>query len=41
MVADVDNNGKNEVIAAAGSKIYMWETNGNPNSNFQLPARKN
>ncbi len=28
-VADVDNNGKNEIIAASGVKIYMWETNGN------------
>ena len=29
-VADVDNNGKSEIIAASGNKIYMWETNGNP-----------
>jgi hypothetical protein len=30
-VIDVDNNGKNEIIAAAGNQIYMWETNGNLN----------
>ena len=28
-IADVDNNGKNELIAGSDNKIYMWETNGN------------
>ena len=30
-VADLDNNGKVEIIAAGENKIYVWETNGNPN----------
>jgi len=30
-VVDLDNDGKNEVIAATGSKVYVWKTNGNPN----------
>jgi hypothetical protein len=27
-VADIDNNGTNELIAASGNKIYVWETAG-------------
>ena len=30
-VADIDGNGKNEIIAVSSDKIYVWETNGNPN----------
>ena len=30
-VIDLDNDGKNEVIAATGNKVYVWKTNGNPN----------
>ena len=29
-VIDLDNNGKSEVIAAAGNKVFVWETNGDP-----------
>ncbi len=29
-VADVDNNGKSEIIVSAVNKVYMWETNSNP-----------
>ncbi|MDD6209098.1 MAG: VCBS repeat-containing protein [Bacteroidales bacterium] len=27
-VADIDNNGKNDLIAATGGFVYMWETDG-------------
>lgn len=27
-VADIDNNGKNEVIASIVNKVYVWETDG-------------
>lgn len=30
-VADLDGDGKNEIIAATGGKIYVWETKGNSN----------
>ena len=30
-VADIDNDGKNEVIAAVGTKIYAWGTKGESN----------
>lgn len=29
-VADVNGNGKSEIIAGAPKQVYMWETNGNP-----------
>jgi len=29
-VADIDNCGKNELIAGSGNQIYVWKTNGSP-----------
>ncbi|MDR1370992.1 MAG: C25 family cysteine peptidase, partial [Dysgonamonadaceae bacterium] len=29
-VSDIDNDGKNELLAATGNTIYMWATEGNP-----------
>jgi hypothetical protein len=29
-IADLDNNGKSEIVAGTEDKIYVWETNGDP-----------
>jgi hypothetical protein len=40
-VADMDNNGKLEVVAGTNKVIYMWETNGDPSRIEWGSARQN
>ena len=45
LIGDIDNDSKNEIIAASGSDIYVWDTEGDANKNqwdrFRLNSYNN